>query len=236
MESYLNLALPDGRLAFDPAIAKKSNAALEGLCIWCAAMSDYHNQSKIVKPKLELLEIKEASQRVALKKLAEAEAELDECNQLKARLKKKYDDQMDEKQKLQDRAAKTRRKMDQANRLINGLKDERKHWEHDANNFASLKSRLVGDVAKACAFVSYCGPFNAEFRQILLDDYFHKDLTERSIPCSEDLALTSFLVDDATVGEWNLQGLPSDDLSIQNAIMVTRSSRFPLMIDPQGQV
>ena len=75
-------------------------------------MSDYHNQSKIVKPKLELLEIKEASQRVALKKLAEAEAELDECNQLKARLKKKYDDQMNEKQKLQDRAAKTRRKMD----------------------------------------------------------------------------------------------------------------------------
>ena len=95
LESYLNLALSDGRLAFDPAIAKKSNAALEGLCIWCSAMSDYHNQSKIVKPKLELLEIKEASQRVALKKLAEAEAELDECNQLKARLKKKYDDQMD---------------------------------------------------------------------------------------------------------------------------------------------
>ena len=86
MERYLNLELLDGRLAFDPAIAKKSNAALEGLCIWCAAMFDYHNQSKIVKPKLELLEIKEASQRVALIKLGEEETELDECNQLKAKL------------------------------------------------------------------------------------------------------------------------------------------------------
>ena len=83
--------------------------------------------------------------------------------------------------------------------------------------------------------MSYCGLFNAEFRQILLEEYFHKDLIGRSIPCSEDLALTSFLVDDATVGEWNLQGIPSDNLSIQNAIMVMRSSRFPLMIDPQGQ-
>jgi dynein heavy chain len=43
------------------------------------------------------------------------------------------------------------------------------------------------------------------------------------------------LVDQATVGEWNLEGLPSDDLSIQNGIMVTRSSRYPLMIDPQAQ-
>ena len=93
MEPYLNLALLDERLAFDPAIAKKSNAALEGLCIWCAAMFDYHNQSKIVKLKLELLEIKKASQRVTLIKLVEAEAEFDECNQLKAKLKK-YNDQM----------------------------------------------------------------------------------------------------------------------------------------------
>jgi len=70
---------------------------------------------------------------------------------------------------------------------------------------------------------------------LLLDEYFHQDIMAKSIPVSEDLELNNFLVDQATVGEWNMEGLPSDELSIQNGIMVTRSSRYPLMIDPQSQ-
>ena len=37
--------------------------------------------------------------------------------------------------------------------------------------------------------------------------------------------MTKVLVDDAEVGEWVLQGLPTDELSVQNGIMVTRASR-----------
>jgi dynein heavy chain len=119
--------------------------------------------------------------------------------------------------------------------LINSLEDNKVRWIKSAAEFKSLKQRLVGDVAKACAFVSYCGPFNFEFRVKLLDEYFHNDLLSKEMPVSEDLALTEFLVDQATVGQWNLEGLPPDELSVQNGIMVTRSSRYPLMIDPQGQ-
>jgi dynein heavy chain len=59
-------------------------------------------------------------------------------------------------------------------------------------------------VAKASAFVSYVGPFNAEFREKLANQCFENDLNTRKIPNTDDMALTSFLVDEQTVGEWNL--------------------------------
>lgn len=60
-------------------------------------------------------------------------------------------------------------------------------------------------------------------------------MISRQIPVSEDFSITDFLVDQVTIGEWSLQKLPNDELSVQNGIMVTRSSRYPLMVDPQAQ-
>jgi hypothetical protein len=86
------LKLPSGEEAFTPIVAKKSSSALEGMCVWAAAMSDYHKQSKIVKPKLRLLEIKTASLMEAEAAYSAAQAELDECKALMAALNKKVED------------------------------------------------------------------------------------------------------------------------------------------------
>lgn len=134
-----------------------------------------------------------------------------------------------------EKAMKTKRKMDQANKLINSLADNKVRWEANSKEFKARKNRLVGNVAKASAFISYCGPFNAEFRNILNEQYFTDDLKSKNIPYSDEFNISAFLVDQVTIGEWALQKLPTDELSIQNGIMVTRSTRYPLMIDPQGQ-
>ena len=121
LQPYIDLKTPKDEDVFVGAVAKKSSAALEGMCVWAAAMSDYYKQSKIVKPKLILLEKKMAELKEAEDNLAAAENELAEVTALKERLRKKFDAQMAEKNALQERAAKTRKKMDQANRLINSL-------------------------------------------------------------------------------------------------------------------
>merc|ERR1712166_793903 len=234
---YLELTFADQpeTLVVSGDIAKGSSSALKGMCDWARAMSDYHKASKIVKPKLRLLNLKAGELKVAEAQLEAAMIELDAVIKKKAALDAMYAEKQGIKDQMQADANKLKRKMDQAAKLIDSLMDNKVAWTESAAQFSSQKIRLAGDVAKASAFVSYCGPFKAEFREILSQQQFVNDLNIRKIPNTEGLLLTNFLVDEQTVGDWNMEGLPSDDLSIQNGIMVTRSSRFPLMIDPQSQ-
>ena len=95
------------------------------------------------------------------------------------------------------------KKMTQATDLIGGLSGEQKRWTEDANGFASEKLRLVGDCAVACAFVSYCGPFNQEYRSYCIVDKYSNECETRHVPVTQNLNIIEFLADIGTIGDWN---------------------------------
>ena len=215
--------------------AKTVSSAAEGLLKWVRAMASYHTASLIVGPKLEQLQIKTNQFNAATAKLRAAQAQSKAAQDEVDKLQEQFETTMKEKAALEQQAKETGDKMIAANNLIKSLAGEKKRWQADALVFAEDKKKLVGNCALACAFVSYLGPFNHEFRKKLLSDVFYRDCISNAIPVSKDLDLNKFLVDDGTIAEWNSQGLPKDDLSIQNGILVTQASRWPLLIDPQGQ-
>ena len=229
LSPYINLE------NFNAATAKSASNAAEGLCKFCVAMKFYYEASKLIAPKLEALQVAEGQLAEAEKKLAEASERLDKVNSRLAELTATFEAQMAEKTRIEDGAKALERKMDMASQLINGLSGERVRWAEDSKLFGQEMKQLIGDCAVACAFVSYCGAFNQEYRLMMINDRFRADCVQRNIPVSPTIEVTEFLVEPTVIGEWNLQGLPTDILSTQNGILVTRSSRFPLMIDPQAQ-
>lgn len=111
---------------------------------------------------------------------------------------------MAEKNELEAQAQKTKKKINTARQLISSLAGEKQRWGTGAKEIGEQKKRLVGNVSLSCAFISYCGAFNSEFRTKLAVDYFEADMKRRGIPVTPKLELTKFLVDDATIGEWNI--------------------------------
>lgn len=59
---------------------------------------------------------------------------------------------------------------------------------------------------------------------------------ELKIPVSDDFSVINTLATNYEIRQWNTDGLPRDNVSTENAVLVTRGRRWPLMIDPQEQV
>lgn len=96
-------------------------------------------------------------------------------------------------------------------------------------------SLLLGDCLIAAAFQTYSGNFDHKLRQTLLLDWFEiLDALQIPYSLSNDSDIVNYLSNPSDLVKWRAFGLSSDDLSIQNAILLDRFDRYPLVIDPAG--
>ncbi|KAI5704390.1 hypothetical protein M8J75_004799 [Diaphorina citri] len=205
-----------------------------GLLSWTIAMKDFFKVNKEVLPLKANLAIQQIKLDQAMSEKEKAEAILREKNKEVAAAKAQLDTAERSQKAMLDEGNACKAKMDAATGLITGLAGEKVRWTEQATEFKNQALRLVGDILVMCGFLCYAGPFNQEYRTKIRERWY-RALTVHEIPFTKDLSIIENLVDQPTISEWNLQGLPTDDLSTQNGIIVTQASRYPLLIDPQAQ-
>uniref|UniRef100_T1H2X1 Dynein heavy chain ATP-binding dynein motor region domain-containing protein n=1 Tax=Megaselia scalaris TaxID=36166 RepID=T1H2X1_MEGSC len=122
-----------------------------------------------------------------------------------------------------------------ADKLIGGLTSERTRWAEDLQSFRREQVELVGLCLLCASFLAYTAAFSWEFRKTMVSEDWLNDIIERNIPMTVPFKLDKSLSTDVEVSTWSSEGLPPDELSVQNGILTVRASRFPLCIDPQQQ-
>ncbi|KAE8290027.1 Cytoplasmic dynein 1 heavy chain 1 Cytoplasmic dynein heavy chain 1 Dynein heavy chain, cytosolic [Larimichthys crocea] len=95
-------------------------------------------------------------------------------------------------------------------------------------------STIAGDCLLSAAFITYAGYFEQQMRQNLFTTWSHH-LQQANIQFRTDIARTEYLSNADERLRWQANSLPADDLCTENAIMLKRFNRYPLIIDPSGQ-
>jgi len=219
---------------FTPEIVEKSSSAAKGMCTWVCAMDVYERVEKMVKPKKaslakatsELAEV-EAALKIKVAMLKEVE---DKINALNAQLK----EAQDKKEKLEKDADRCEKQLKRANQLISGLGGEKIRWGESAQRLSKDFDNLTGDVLISSGLVAYAGPFDLVYRADLTKQWV-ETLTSVGITCEADFKLQKVLGDPVEIRQWHINGLPKDDFSTDNGIVVKMTRRWPLAIDPQQQ-
>ena len=87
----------------------------------------------------------------------------------------------------------------------------------------------------AVGYLSYMGAFTSTYRSKVVNTMWAPLVRNLKVPCSPDISLVECLSNQLEVQEWILNGLPLDDVSRENAIIMKNADSYPLIIDPQAQ-
>ncbi|WIA37814.1 hypothetical protein OEZ86_014676 [Tetradesmus obliquus] len=236
------------RVVADPAftpdqVGKQSKAAMS-MCLWVRAMDTYATVYRIVEPKRQILATAQAALDASNAILAEKQAQLKAIREKVAALQQQLADTQrelaslqfqSELASLQFQADLCGKRLGRAGKLTSLLGDELVRWGAAADALGGRLALLVGDALMAAAVVNYLGAFPGPSRAALVAQWYAR-CQELAIPVTTPaFSLSGILSTPLELLEWGCQGLPSDAVSVENALIATRGVRWPLMIDPQDQ-
>ncbi|KAL0228525.1 hypothetical protein RCL1_004668 [Eukaryota sp. TZLM3-RCL] len=219
---------------FVPEVVRNVSVAAMSLCMWARAIDVYHKVSKTVEPKKARLREAQANLAASQAQLKEKQIQLKKVEDQLAELHAQYESQMASKQRLELKISDTSARLSRAAKLAVLLADEQIRWKASAEGLSSEINTLVGTMLISAGCLSYLGAFTTEYRTSMINSWVQL-CRDRKIPICSDFSLIKTLCTPVKVREWNIQGLPTDDVSIENAVISTRARRWPLFIDPQGQ-
>ena len=112
-----------------------------------------------------------------------------------------------------------------AENLVGKLEGEHRRWSDQVGELDEELKQLPWKSLLAAAFITYLRQSSEDERRSRLAEWLeHAGL--------ESFNLRQFLSTESEQLKWKAEGLPSDDVSMENALMILQGELAPFLIDP----
>ncbi|ETE61722.1 Cytoplasmic dynein 1 heavy chain 1, partial [Ophiophagus hannah] len=220
--------------SYNYEIVNRASLACGPMVKWAIAQLNYADMLKRVEPLRNELQKLEDDAKDNQQKANEVEQMIRDLETSIARYKEEYAVLISEAQAIKADLAAVEAKVNRSTALLKSLSAERERWEKTSETFKNQMSTIAGDCLLSGAFIAYAGYFDQQMRQNLFTTWSHH-LQQANIQFRTDIARTEYLSNADERLRWQASSLPADDLCTENAIMLKRFNRYPLIIDPSGQ-
>lgn len=228
-ENYL-----DGNPDLTVEAVTRSSKACGPLYRWAESQIKYSTIYNNVQPLREEVVRLEEEAKIAKENKERIEAEVEELETSIGQYKADYASLIRDVEALKSEMEKTETKISRAESLLKSLGHESQRWAKSSELFQTIMRSLVGDALLMAGFLTYSGFFDFHSRSLMMKKWRHM-LEELDIDYRHDLGIVESLSTASQRLSWQSEGLPGDDLSLENGVILDHSSRFPLVIDPSGQ-
>ncbi|KAJ3021261.1 hypothetical protein HKX48_008890 [Thoreauomyces humboldtii] len=212
----------------------RASQACGPLVQWVIAQVKYSSILERVGPLRDEVQQLEASAETAKKSAVSIENMIRELEESISTYKDEYAVLISETQSLKSEMETVATRVDRSLRLLGNLSSERERWESGSQSFEAQMATIVGDVLLSAAFMAYAGYFSQEYRKLLIHRWIGH-LTAAGVKFRPDLSIPDYLSIADERMAWQANSLPADTHCTENAIMLKRFNRYPLLIDPSGQ-
>lgn len=202
---------------------------------WFQSIILVYEKLQIVNPKRDQLKMAQARVDSAESTLKQKMEELKQVAEQISTLKSQQKAAEEKKTELKNKVTVCKRQLIAAEELTAGFQSEKESWKDRAELLKTNIPFILGECLVASGVIAYLGAFPMDYRNRAIE-FWIKVIKDRNIKLPEEFTLRQVCIDDLTVTEWvDKYKLPNDSISIENAIIMKESSRFPLIIDPQLQ-
>lgn len=141
------------------------------------------------------------------------------------------------KEELTKMLEKCKKRLEAGTELVSSLASEKSDWKIRKDELKKFSANILGDILISSGIIAYLGAFTKSYRTEIVNAWC-KLINEKNIPISKSeplMIMQNILGDSMEIENWKQKKLPNDTFSVDNALIMGNSSRWPLLIDPQSQ-